>query len=448
MKYIFWICLFGFSATNLFSQTVCGDISVSFFNSPDTYQFEVTNLDSLSPPYTYFWDFDNGVSTNQPSPIQSFSGTDTLDVCVTVLGFLGGSCSDCITIFVPASGPEIVWPGDINNNGIANNVDLLYLGNAFQSNGPPRQMMGIEWEPNLLQQPWGTTFPNGTDFAFADCDGNSIVNAMDLDAISANYNEVHSFVSPDSLSPATPGFDPPLFLAFAQDSVLEGTAYQIPIILGEQQLPVDDFYGITFSIDYDTTFIDASSIFIVWDQTAWVSQINFSDILTIEHNNIEESKFELGLTRTDHTPISGFGEIGTLHIIMEDNISGLQPGQQVPMQVKIDEVLMVDENLDVLGVVPSDWVTNVVSTSIIEVPELNETITVFPNPSNGQFYIETEKFMVEEVQMFNSLGQLMVNQYFEPTRLAHLNLPALAPGVYYLKIKTDKNQVATKVVIR
>jgi len=39
-----------------------------------------------------------------------------------------------------------IWPGDANNNGKADQVDMLYIGWAFGTDGSPREVMGTTWE--------------------------------------------------------------------------------------------------------------------------------------------------------------------------------------------------------------------------------------------------------------------------------------------------------------
>ena len=49
---------------------------------------------------------------------------------------------------VSASGQ--VWPGDVNNNGVVNNVDLLYLGFAHGHVGPARPGPSSQWEEQAV----------------------------------------------------------------------------------------------------------------------------------------------------------------------------------------------------------------------------------------------------------------------------------------------------------
>lgn len=43
---------------------------------------------------------------------------------------------------------QLLWPGDINNNGIANHIDLLYYGIARDAEGPERIEEDTDWYGN------------------------------------------------------------------------------------------------------------------------------------------------------------------------------------------------------------------------------------------------------------------------------------------------------------
>ena len=71
-----------------------------------------------------------------------------------------------------------VWPGDANNNGAVNEVDVLYWGAAFGRTGPPRSPIDVLFVGYPFN-PWNITFWNGVDYAHADCNGDGEVNDLD-----------------------------------------------------------------------------------------------------------------------------------------------------------------------------------------------------------------------------------------------------------------------------
>lgn len=93
---------------------------------------------------------------------------------------------------------QILLPGDANNDGRVNHVDLLAIGLNFGQTGPARipPAQGIDWTPKPFQ-PWPTTLPStGINDAFSDCDGDGIVSPEDILALKLNYDSSHQLSQP------------------------------------------------------------------------------------------------------------------------------------------------------------------------------------------------------------------------------------------------------------
>ncbi len=112
--------------------------------------------------------------------------------------------------------PCIVWPGDVDNDGVVNYNDRkslnVYIHDANLSpvwlNGPGRYRLDavsnplsyLTWEPQA-SVPWQT--PEG---CYMDTDGNGVVNNFDYIAIKLNWMKQHGGVAPrsdDSFTPTT-----------------------------------------------------------------------------------------------------------------------------------------------------------------------------------------------------------------------------------------------------
>lgn len=72
---------------------------------------------------------------------------------------------------------------------------------------------------------------------------------------------------------------------------------------------------------------------------------------------------------------------------------------------------------------------------IIEIPK----ISLYPNPNNGIFTIETLDTKVNHIQIFDQFGKLVYNQSIknEVNRL-NINLGSINPGVYFLKVAQNQ----------
>ncbi|MAT38395.1 MAG: hypothetical protein CL946_02190, partial [Ectothiorhodospiraceae bacterium] len=97
--------------------------------------------------------------------------------------------------------PCVVWPGDVNNDGIANYADKKALAgyihdanlNPLWLRGPARYradasvnpLTYLEWKPQA-SLPWST--PEG---CYMDCDGNGVVNTFDNILFKKNWMRTH-----------------------------------------------------------------------------------------------------------------------------------------------------------------------------------------------------------------------------------------------------------------
>jgi hypothetical protein len=95
------------------------------------------------------------------------------------------------------------------------------------------------------------------------------------------------------------------------------------------------------------------------------------------------------------------------------------------------------------------WVyANTVST--VEWEALEKRVAVYPNPSSGLFHIDIPAALrgIWNVEVVNSLGQMVhVNQF--PAPGAHsLHLHALPKGHYTLRLSSDYGVIYRRVVIQ
>ena len=111
-----------------------------------------------------------------------------------------------------------IWPGDANNNGKADQVDMLYVGWSFGNDGPEREIMGTEWaDSGIANGEWDFTFPNGTDYSYADCDGNGVIDIEDFEAVVTNFNREHGEVAPDGYLNGEEGEAPAIMMELSSE---------------------------------------------------------------------------------------------------------------------------------------------------------------------------------------------------------------------------------------
>ncbi len=76
----------------------------------------------------------------------------------------------------------------------------------------------------------------------------------------------------------------------------------------------------------------------------------------------------------------------------------------------------------------------------------NIEMTVYPNPSAGQFTIESKDVRIEEVQLFNAIGEQIDLPFTQGTK--RFQFAILEPGIYVLIASTKEEVVSRKLVVK
>ena len=78
-----------------------------------------------------------------------------------------------------------VYPGDTDNNGIVDALDVLPIGVYFFENGAPRDTTGFFWSP-VSGEPWEIL-----PATFSDANGDGVVDEIDIIGIGVNWGKTH-----------------------------------------------------------------------------------------------------------------------------------------------------------------------------------------------------------------------------------------------------------------
>lgn len=78
----------------------------------------------------------------------------------------------------------------------------------------------------------------------------------------------------------------------------------------------------------------------------------------------------------------------------------------------------------------------------IEATEAVNEVSVYPNPSDGEFYVEGND--IQSIQVYNNQGQLVAAE----TAATKIDLSGMAKGIYFAKIKAGNDTVVKKLVIK
>ncbi len=266
----------------------------------------------------------------------------TGDYILSVIDSCGNTASDTIQVIFDE---DCVWPGENNKDGISNVKDILNIGLAYGDEGTARIQQGTSWEGHS-SLPWGGSYESGINLKHGDANGDGKIDYLDVSAIGENYNKTNSSYIEDtslmfdnvpySLVPNLVGVDP-----ITQD-------FQISLLLQNNESEDIPFYGLAFSVLYETpsTMDSITSPFVFDAETVG------SNIISLQKQFSTQT--DIAFSRTDHINITFDNqsaarpkkEIVNYTIGTEAEL----PGGDTTLYIKIipTDILMINNNGDTI----------------------------------------------------------------------------------------------------
>ena len=337
--------------------------------------------------------------------------------------------------------PGLVWPGDADNDLVANAVDLLPIGLAFGSTGTARGGASNAWF-GQLSAPWQDTITGAIDKKFIDCNGDGTINADDTLAIVLNYGLVHS-KSNEAVARGTV-VDPPLLLQMPQSANV-GDTIEVPIILGTASVNANNIYGYSFTIQYNSSVIDSASFYIEWNNS-WLG--NSSNSLDLYRNDSLNSACDASQVRTNHSPVSGFGEVARAHFVIIDNIDGKrQELDSADLELNFSFVKVIGSQGETIQVDASGDTMTIYMVGNISSPISNANIDLAPNPASSQIKINANGQLIQNLELTDIRGIRLYSLQKPNETQIQMDVTQFPKGIYFLKVETEGNFVVKKIVL-
>ena len=357
--------------------------------------------------------------------------------CNTTIASTGVAC-DFETL--PQNCLGDVWPGDVNTDSIVNNVDVIYLGMQYGLTGAPRPVQDGINPTDWLAHPsidWDNVQNNGANSKHADCNGNGAVELLDLNVIDLNYDLTH-------FGGKTEQEGLPLILQLP-DTIGFGDTLEINIQLGTEIAMVEEFYGIAFTVNFDSEYIEEGSI--TFDFNSEFLGVEEQDVAGLGKVFYEEGKIEMGITKIDQVDEDGYGNIGKVSGVMIDDIIG-KDGLVVPLTVGVSNITALGVNGKSIEIGAQTFETVIQSqgggTSIGELNLVENEVNIYPNPARDILNINTQNIELTRVELFNTMGKLMIVENKEGFENG-LNITQLPEGMYFLKVYSKQGAIIKKV---
>lgn len=385
-----------------------------------------------TPPYNFSWS--NG--TVDSSIFMIKAGTYT----VTITDSLG--CYEINNVVITnIPGPcDAVWPGDVDNDSVSNNIDILGIGLHFNKSGPQRSIKGNMWKCHFSLN-WNDTLADGSDIKHVDCNGDGKINEDDTLALNLNFQYI---VNKKPILNVFNPINPDLYFEVLTPNVAPGTDIEVKIMAGKDSVSL---YGLTFDIQLAPALIDTNSVRISFSG----SGIGSKGINALTFNKIKstEGKIYSSIVRTDKSDIKGINvEVARLYFTVDSSISSIQKlpimftssGGVLSNQSKID--FNLPSNTDSITIIPEP---NNINKNL----QLDSEIKIYPNPSDDIITIEIPyAYNSLEINLINQLGQKLPCDFVEEkNNTLKLIIADKAPGIYILEIKSTKFSLHKKLYL-
>lgn len=371
-----------------------------------------------------------------------------------------------------------VWPGDINDNGIVNNIDLLYWGIAQKERGAKRDTRGTDWHAYAPAVDWTLDYLSGLNYSQGDADGKGKIERSDRDAIlKDNYGLIHGVVVPDAFLVGDANVDPLIWMEAQNAVVLPGESVSFDVYLGDAAHSIGDYFGIAFTISIDPEIVEPevnnpwtpNSVSFDLLSDTWLNGSGNRRSNSYVYWNESAGELDVVLMRNKLGTNSGHGQIASFTIITEDIVflNDTNTG------IIIDDIKLIDDNMieypvagstefitiqsnaGVLvsgntGLVPAEQAASVdgkqrerISEPEINVPHIapqGEALQVklFPNPSAAWLQIEqgTQATRLENIVIYNVDGVVVLEEVAQDSAQQLINIAGLPTGNYFLHLHT------------
>ncbi len=406
--------------------------------SGDTGQFNGV-VTGGTAPYFYLWNTfaylsDSAISNPFVYPPISL----TYQLFVTDVNGCSGFDA-ATTVFIDQ---ECVWPGDANDDGLADNLDVLNIGIAYNSNGPLRDDASLIWDDQACYD-WSNDFANGANYKHADTEGTGTVNDDDTLAITLNYGMTHPrLANPNNQAQ---GNMPPLYFQIPTDSLFAGDTVYIPVMLGDSIYPVNNIYGIAFSLFCDTTIVEAGSGMFSC-ASSWMGTMG-NDLLCFNYD-LGNGQLDVAQTRTNQQNISGYGQIGTQCFVMKDDISGKDFYDRM-LHLSTGNIYAINVNEQTLDIeATNDSVTVYMEETGVGEIDFDAMIEIYPNPASQWAVISWQSVGKEKAELIisNSVGQIIYSAKLITSNV-RLQTSNWENGIYFLTIYFENQTVNRKISV-
>lgn len=349
---------------------------------------------------------------------------------------------------------DCVWPGDTNRDGVVDLADLLPIGRAMGQAATPRLNGAAATWGGQYAENWDRHL-DGLDIKHVDANGDQVISHLDTQVVMQNLGLGHRLRAEATLFTS---FE----LSLLGPTVVQpGDLIELDIILNDNAIIEEDVYGFIFPFQYDVDAVETGSVNVFFDEQSWISYD--SPILSLSSDNTSTGVLSTSLTRTNGLSTNGFGSIGKMYAIIEEDVYGFhqtydQEDAEAPTTVtfgggegRVNNVGIgggaVEINPITIEVRPSD--VNLATTSVDEAQSyLDAQLKAFPNPASEQLTVHLNGgLQFERLVLTDITGRRVLERTDVATNHQVIPVADLPRGVYTLSVFAEEGVVHRMVEV-
>jgi hypothetical protein len=328
-----------------------------------------------------------------------------------------------------------VWPGDLDNNGMVNNLDLLYYGVRNGTQGLPREFVYSGWRAQTSMA-WNDVDMLPENARHTDADGNGIIERNDADiAID------HMYRTRPGHGPWGGSNEPGDELTFqrifnswtANDTILEAGG-RFELRLRFKNPGTESIYGLGYTISWDTNVVKLATA------PAALNLIPNAFVNGSLNNILQRpGALDIYVTRTDGVPIDLEQWIMFFGLRFE-LVSDLPPTSHPVTTIRYQNYLLLREDGSSIPIGAHNQDIQYGPLTSVEGLALNSGLRLWPNPAKNTVYLALSEEIATQatsLSLLNGLGQQVWHQTLEPTTMeATMMIPleGLSPGIYVVLV--------------
>ncbi|MCF8244823.1 MAG: T9SS type A sorting domain-containing protein [Saprospiraceae bacterium] len=327
---------------------------------------------------------------------------------------------------------DCIWPGDANNDGIADHYDLLALGQGFGAEGPARYASKV-WAPQSGGN-WLQSLPSGLNFKHLDADGNGKVEPADFEMTKLHYGKFRNeYLKHDQyLAGEDFYFDTSVDL---DDGVLDKSAG--PFNLFISKLPMDSLVGVALTVEFDTNYFEDFPIL----KTSFLDYPNYAAAPRNEDNRMS-GELNFAVVKNDGNSIT---ENEKLFKALLMKPKAVLPSTSTSLRLRnIRGILQNGKEVAFGG---KDLNIRFTGFEVKKIKLFEPILNIYPNPSDGVFYFHLDQDEVANLRILDAMGRLVDVRPKLYQRDFMVDLTDYSAGVYFMQL-TRQTGVQTWILVK